>query len=903
MLKPFNKEFQDIAFVYAHKGLKKENNTSIYSVAGTIISSKGTKKKYDSYVQYAHLTASERYFSNVTGKTLDKAPDFKKVSTELKTFFKGQKFIFAFNAHDLSDDFSDELQALCGVERTIDLSFIAEFFLCHLKSYSPKNLWEYLFKAKRTKISFSAQEMLDLSIELISYICGTILSDKHTHYAPTLRYFLKKSNTLFGRVLIHICKNYQKYFGGLFDPYAVNDTENWKKYLVKSIKKSRNNNKEKDFAEISIDNLDNIFKGLSESGNGFKLRNEQVLFAKHIAKALNDNAVLTIEAGTGTGKTQGYLVPVMEFLRGNPEARVVISTYTKSLQEQIFQKELALTCEAIPLYRDIKTALLKGKSSYICAEKLDYIYDNTFSGTHLLAWLFCLNIVFNFRTADVDSTGEIIKFYLDNDFFLTGILNEVSAGTGCTPRHTGCPAQVVTSEAGSANLVITNHHKLALLDRDTVLSGLFSNYIIDEANHFETAVRNAFGTEVSSRDVKDTLDYLEKSAARILTHAADNHEKAMSRAIRELNSLRALMGEFRDLLFKINPEARYGGTNPLSYDNPDFKKGNFKSYIDSMQEPLKIIKKSFNLVKDEDICRMLKIQIRTVRRIETALEQLADYAESLKLIEENIIHENNITAYQVFNKNWTIMAQWVQVGELIQREIYEKKKCVVYTAATLCHRGNFGSFQNITGMNLPFGNNGNETHSKEFRFVLIPSPFSKDAMEIIVPDTAVSGKYDNKALWTAAVVNALPELIKSNKGRTLVLFSSYQDLNLIAEQVKDAIASTQYPLLIQKPGQSTINLCDEFRALKESVLFGVDTFWYGVDFKGDTLTQVIITRIPFPPPADPVQVARKKVMSPREYWDRYHYDTEIKIKQGIGRLIRCDTDRGKVIILDSRYRF
>jgi ATP-dependent DNA helicase DinG len=150
------------------------------------------------------------------------------------------------------------------------------------------------------------------------------------------------------------------------------------------------------------------------------------------------------------------------------------------------------------------------------------------------------------------------------------------------------------------------------------------------------------------------------------------------------------------------------------------------------------------------------------------------------------------------------------------------------------------------------------------------------------------------------IVGILPELIDKNKGRTLVLFSSYSDLNLIAEQIAES--ATAYPLLIQQQGQPTVNLCDEFREIRESVLFGVDTFWYGVDFKGDTLTQVIITRIPYPSPFEPIQIARKKLMSPKAFWSRYYYDTEIKMKQGIGRLIRCDTDRGKVVILDSRCR-
>ena len=124
---------------------------------------------------------------------------------------------------------------------------------------------------------------------------------------------------------------------------------------------------------------------------------------------------------------------------------------------------------------------------------------------------------------------------------------------------------------------------------------------------------------------------------------------------------------------------------------------------------------------------------------------------------------------------------------------------------------------------------------------------------------------------------------------------------LHAEKIRNDIIEAGCPLLIQRNGHPTGDLCDEFRAVKESVLFGVDTFWYGVDFKGDTLTQVIITRIPFPHPGDAMNMARKKILHPAKYMDRYLYDTYIKMKQGIGRLIRCETDHGKVVVLDSRF--
>ena len=166
----------------------------------------------------------------------------------------------------------------------------------------------------------------------------------------------------------------------------------------------------------------------------------------------------------------------------------------------------------------------------------------------------------------------------------------------------------------------------------------------------------------------------------------------------------------------------------------------------------------------------------------------------------------------------------------------------------------------------------------------------------------MSGAFECKEVWLNRVSELLPGLIRRNRGRTLVLFSSYGDLEAIAARVGDEIRSDGFPLLLQQNGASTAALCDEFRAIRESVLFGVDTFWYGVDFPGETLTQVIITRLPYPHPQDPLQIARRNLLTREEYWKRYRYETAIKLRQGIGRLIRSESDRGRVVILDSRYR-
>ncbi|CAN2043800.1 ATP-dependent DNA helicase DinG [Candidatus Magnetomoraceae bacterium gMMP-1] len=898
MLNSYSKDIKKFAFLYAHSGLKKDNNNNrIYSIALTIIDIDKPKQEFESFIRYELLTGRERYYSNVSKEMLESAPTYDEAAKGFRKILETQDFVFALDNHNIIDDLSD----LCKETEIIDLSFASEFFLPYLSSYTPGNLWEYIFKKKRSKASFTAMEIVNLSIELVKYICGFILNDNNNPQAAAIRYYLKRTDILFGRAFIHITKNYKKYFEGLFDSYKSDDTIDWMQFLEKSEIPSRKKNTENNGKKISPEHLETLYKSMSESEKEYKFRPEQVEYARHIASTLNDTAILTIEAGTGTGKTQGYLIPALEFLYKNKNARLVISTYTKNLQEQIFQRELTFTKNIFKIYKDIPVALLKGKSSHICVEKLNNFYNHGMEGKRLLTWLYFVNLVFNFRNADMDSIGEKIKYYLGSDFYWLQIISEISAKTGCTPKHSKCPALIMTAEARAARLIITNHHKLALLDHDRLLENLFRNYIIDEANHFEHAVRSAFKEEANSREITITVNYLKSIAKIIKKKSASNYEKNIKRSISAMNSLKREIKEFRFSLLAINPKIKPGVVMELQYSHPAFE-NEIKIHIRALQLSLQKITNNLSFIKDKESRSALKIQFRTADRMKVAINELNTYSESLNIILKNITLDNNITAYQIFNQNWKLIAQSVDVTELIRNNIHEQKDSIIYTAATLCNKGSFNSFRDIIGMEGQSFITENNAESKEFRFEKIPSPFSKDAMKIFVPDEAVSGKFNNKEVWLKTTSELIPELIKQNKGRTLVLFSSYSDLNLIAEEILKSINSTQYPLLIQQQGIPTINLCDEFRSIKESVLFGVDTFWYGVDFKGDTLTQVIITRIPYPSPSEPIQMARKKMMSPKEFWKRYNYDTDIKMKQGIGRLIRCDTDSGNVVILDSRYR-
>ncbi len=309
-----------------------------------------------------------------------------------------------------------------------------------------------------------------------------------------MRHFLGRSDTLFGELLLHLARHRDGYFGELAAGEEKAHTGNWMGPLSKAPARRSTYGEPgaETFRRIDGAALEKLYRGLAGQARDFVYRPAQVEYACHVAEALNDGAVLTIEAGTGTGKTLGYLLPLFAFLHRNPSARAVVSTYTKSLQNQILEQEVAFLQNHFSEFRKVNVSLLKGKSNYLCAWKLDACLDENWRGAKLLAWLYLVHLVYRFREADGERTGGHIRDLLDRDGFLSDLQRETSARTGCDATHQHCPAQVVAAEAREARLIITNHHKLALFDRAPVLGPLFTLSIIDEANHFEQACRSAY---------------------------------------------------------------------------------------------------------------------------------------------------------------------------------------------------------------------------------------------------------------------------------------------------------------------------------------------------------------------------------------------------------------------------
>jgi len=898
MLSPFSEPIADLTVVWAHVGRQSDNGNRIYAVAAAVIKPDGHIDAFDALIQYAHFGPRERYDANISQDQLKLASTCQKAQSQLREFIGRPPFVLSLNAHAHHADLAD----CCGVNRIVDLNLAAELFMQRLDSFGPKRLWDALFDDDRRQLAFSADEMVTLAIALLRHVCGDALNDHIHSRAAALRYYLAQSDTLLASVLLHACRHYNGYFKHVLDPATASDTDDWQAFLspVARPAVSKKDDMPAPFQPIAPEMLIDRCRQMAAAGCGLVVRPSQLAYIQHVAQALNQCHVLCIEAGTGTGKTLGYLLPIFECLRANPELRIAVSTYTKSLQDQIVDQEIVQLKQVFTDFADIAVARLKGKAGYVCVEKLDASYVPGATGAQQLAWLYFLVKLYQRGGADIDAGGPCAWHYLNGAGMLTGLRNAVSAREGCTPKHRRCPAQAATARAFHARLIVTNHHKLVLLDKDPFLHKRFQYYIIDEANQFEGAVRSALKTEANSADLTPVLRYLGQTLQKHAEAALPQRREKMMNTLRAIADLKMQVAAFRSVLTMIGPNLASWQQNLLPVADNRFHDGSLTSQLELISNPLKMISAGVAEILDVDVRRQLKIVPRSVEKIKNEAAALTHWGEAVAAIAESLSSQNSVASYVLYPHHFILRASPVQTAGIIRDNIYPHTAGIVYTAATLRRKARFDSFREVAGLIEPIAmsDDGDE---KPVVCRAIESPFAREAMTVRVHADAVSGAYRNKTQWLDRVARLLPPLIIDNGGRTLVLFASYDDMNQIAERVGPPLLAAGYVPIVQRPAMATAPLCDAFRAVAESVLFGVDSFWYGVDFKGDTLTQVIITRLPFPSPGDPIQMARKNLLSPREYWRQYHYLTEIKTRQGIGRLIRGETDRGTVVVLDSRF--
>ncbi len=626
-------------------------------------------------------------------------------------------------------------------------------------------------------------------------------------------------------------------------------------------------------AELSVEEFFRPGGRLSESLPEWEDRSGQYEMAVEVAAALEQRRHLVVEAGTGTGKTLAYLVPLI--LAGK---RAVVSTGTKNLQEQLIRKDVPFL-EGV-LGHELRVAVMKGRRNFLCRQKLVDMQGQP--SLHGLTQLSDFGRVSEW--AEETATGDRSELpELRGDSKLWPRLD--ARRETCSGRRCGffddCFVTKMHQRAREADLIVVNHHlffaDLALRRDD--FGSIIPNYqgvVFDEAHEIESVVGQFFGVRLSNHQVDEL--------ARDTQAAAKRGGFGSEQLVRTLNGLRAAAKAFFGLFAGVSSRETFS-------ERVQFRRREAEKYqallqsIEGLESHLHLIKTS-----SEDT-GPLKSRARTLRLVLRVL--LADVDEAVAreayehpvlslLLEDN--RGNFVYWLEKRGKGVYLQATPIQVDSILHETLFDGGGSVVLASATLAVDGSFEYVRGRLGLSA-----SNE--------LLTPGHFDYRRQALLymprnMPDPR-SPDFSRRA------GEEILQLLRVSKGRAFVLCTSYQQMRRLHKRVSFAI---EHPCLIQGQGPNEVVL-DKFRNTKNCVLFATYSFWQGVDVPGEQLSCVIVDKLPFAVPSDPVVMARIDQIrrdggNPfREYQIP---SAALALKQGFGRLIRRKTDRGVLALLDNR---
>jgi len=566
----------------------------------------------------------------------------------------------------------------------------------------------------------------------------------------------------------------------------------------------------------------------------YEYRPSQVRMAEAVRRALEEQSHVIIEAGTGTGKTLAYLLPAL--LHGR---RILVSTGTKTLQDQIFYKDIPLL-ESI-VGRPIRAAYLKGRNNYLCRLKLETLHaEGLFSARELRTFKSILDWAEQTETGDraeLGSAGEDSDLWSRMD-----ARRERCLGTKCKD-YDRCFLTLVRQKAMEADIVVVNHHLFFadLAIRKSDVAALLPDYsavIFDEAHDLEDVATDYFGFHISNYRLAEFIHDARKLEADV---------DVVSRASERFFNGFALLREGRHPLPKLE---------------------GIDSLIGALQEARREIKQKKDFSGE----------------YETLARRAGELQSELEIFRSGDL-QNYVSWIERRDRGIFLEACPIDVSGMLTERLFTRVPTCVLTSATLTVSDSFDYVRARIGFN-------------EGRELSLATEFNvrKQALLYIpngMPDYRHPAYLDRAAEEIRAILRA-------SHGRAFVLFTSYRQMEAMYELLSDDLP---YPCMMQGRGAGKSRLLEEFKMTPNGVLFATASFWQGVDVKGKALSAVIIDKLPFQVPTDPLVAARSARIQ-REGGNpfaEYHVPSAIlRLKQGLGRLIRSTTDRGILAVLDNR---
>lgn len=590
---------------------------------------------------------------------------------------------------------------------------------------------------------------------------------------------------------------------------------------------------------------------LSQHIEAFSFRPQQLEMAQRVEHVIASGEVLITEAGTGTGKTFAYLVPAL--LSG---LKVIVSTGTKNLQDQLFHRDL-------PLVKDIlavpaKISLLKGRSNYLCIHRMENaVQEGRLRSRELVDQLMEVR-----EWSGKTKAGDIAELtIIPEDSSIWPVITSTvdnCLGAEC-PSFSTCHLVEARRQAQEADLVVVNHHLLCadFSLKEEGFGELLPEadcFIVDEAHQLPDTASNFFGVNITGRQL---LELARDSETEYLREAGDMPEIPAQ--------VSALSKSVRDLRLVFGLDLRRAPWSDISGDE------RITNALDSMQNELVSLKELLSKVKERG---------KGLESCHDRCEQILIKLDQLFAVDD----DNSIRWFETYSQSFNLNRTQLDVSEMFQSQMQQRSGSWVFTSATLAVGESFRHFQNQLGVH-------------EAETLCLDSPFD----------------YPNQALWFVprnmpeprspdyldAVLEVIVPVIEASAGRAFLLFTSHRALRLAAEALEDRV---EFPLLVQGNAPKT-ELLERFRELGNAVLLGTASFWEGVDVRGEALSCVVIDKLPFASPGDPVLQARIDALKKRggnPFMEFQVPQAAISLKQGAGRLIRDETDRGVLVICDPR---
>lgn len=664
---------------------------------------------------------------------------------------------------------------------------------------------------------------------------------------------------------------------------------------------------------------------------GYEPRAQQLRMLEAVATAFNDGTTLTVEAGTGTGKSLAYLLPAIEWSLQNRE-RVVISTHTINLQEQLINKDLPLLTQQNGLA--CTTALVKGRGNYLCRRKAaqveaqgaQLIEDDQQRELHdLLAWAK--------RTKDGSLSDLAVR--PRREVWEQVVSENDNCLRARCPFYSTCFFYSARRAAAQADIIVANHH---LLMADLALRDELSSYtqnavlpparrvIIDEAHHLEDVATNYFGSRLSYTAIERTFGRL-----RSLKHETKGVLPALILALESIaapDDLPSAQGAVRWIEHRLLP-----ARDSLLVDAEQCFTELMTGLEDVFERPIAAgADEKVRIVPEFRALPYWSTLERALTRLGTALaEYAADFAGVTERVEqlsdeagrqvlflttelralqgriagfgaallEFIGEDENICRWiearqrPRFGKSIAFHSAPIAVGPLLRKALFEQFPTVVLTSATLAVDRRFDYLHDRLGLNAL-------SDPDRVLTLQLDSPFDFARQAILAVPRDLPGPTDPG--YEAATHEAIAEIVRATQGGTFVLFTAYGALNRAVAALGSTLSALGFTVLKQGETDRQL-LLSRFVADPRAVLFATDSFWEGVDVRGDALRCVIITRLPFRVPTEPIEQARVEAITARggnAFNEQTVPQAAIKLKQGFGRLIRSRTDRGAVVLLDSR---